>query len=116
MIKEISQRLQHIFNSFPSEDRIIFNNKLFSIDKNNFEPIIKAHPKSMAFVDGGQAEIISAGSFCLSFIRVAALVYRDNKKIKDEKSEFYLLTTAKYQDEEIVYESKIFPKSRELPP
>src|SRR3989344_1620220 len=99
MLTEISNFLKARIQQFPSSDKILFNNKLIEIRKDNFESIpLSSSPKSIAFIDGGQAEIISAGNFCLSFIRVGALVYQDNKMIKDYQHEFYLLTTAKYQN------------------
>ena len=95
---------------FPSSDKILFNNKQIEINKNNFAQIqANSTPKSLAFIDGGQAEILSAGTFCLSLIRIGALIYLNNKKIKEYKHEFFLLTTAKYEQDEVVYESTIFP-------
>ena len=108
MLDKISQYLKSKIQQFPSADKIIFNNKLIEFDKNKFETIGKINNlPSIAFIDGGQAEIISAGNFCLSFIRVGALVYQNNKKIKDYRHEFYLLTTARYE-KEVIYQSKIF--------
>lgn len=110
MLDTISQHLKAKIQQFPSSDKILFNNKLLEINKAHFEPISKNCPsKSIAFVDGGQAEILSAGNFCLSFIRVGALVYSNNKKVKDYKHEFFLLTTAKYESGEVAYGSTIFP-------
>jgi len=114
MLDKVSLHLKARIQQFPSSDKIIFNNKLIEVDKNNFEIISDNFPsKSIAFIDGGQAEVISAGNFCLSLIRVGALIYFNNQKIKDYKHEFYLLTTAKYEDEEVVYESKIFSLGNE---
>ena len=110
MLKEISNHLKAKIQQFPASDRIIFNNKLIEINQDHFQPLPElTSPKSLAFVDGGQAEILSAGNFCLSFIRVGALVYANNKKVQDYKHEFYLLTTAKYAHSEIIYEAALFP-------
>ncbi len=95
---------------FPSSDKILFNNKQIEINKDHFAQIpTKSTQKSLAFIDGGNAEILSAGTFCLSLIRVGALIYLNNKKIKEHKNEFFLLTTAKHELGEVVYESTIFP-------
>lgn len=110
MLAEISRYLKNHLSSFPIKDQIIFNNKLIEINKNNFALIpVNYTSKSIAFIDGGQAEILSAGNFCLSFIRVGALVYSDNKKVSDYLHEFYLLTTAKYENNDLLYEAIIFP-------
>src|SRR3989344_709988 len=110
MLQKISQELKAKIQQFPASDKILFNNKLIEINQDHFEPIPeKSSPKSIAFLDGGQAEILSAGNFCLSFIRVGALVYANNKKIQDYQHEFYLLTTAKYENDEFSYEATIYP-------
>lgn len=109
MLKEISQYLKNHLSAFPPQDQLIFNNKIIPLNSSHFAEIRRSPHQTMAFVDGGQAEILSAGNFCLSFIRVGALVYFSNKKIKDYQHEFYLLTTAKYENNDLVYESKIFP-------
>ena len=109
MLKEISKYLRTEL-IYPKEDQIIFNNKFFNINKDNFSQInSNQEEKSIAFVDGGQAEIYYSGNICLSFIRVAAVIFKENKK-DIIKEEFFLLTKAKYQNNEIFYESKIFGK------
>jgi len=110
MLETISSYLKERIRQFPLSDKIIFNNQLFEINKDHFQPILqKPSAKTIAFIDGGQAEILAAGNFCLSFIRVGALVYLDNKKISEYMHEFYLLTTAKYENNDLLYETKIFP-------
>ncbi|MBI4980066.1 hypothetical protein HZC30_00745 [Candidatus Woesearchaeota archaeon] len=118
MIKDISSAIKEKLLSFPLEDKLIFNNKLIQIDKTNFTSIpTLTQPKTIAFIDGGQAELISAGNFCLSFIRVFTQVFQNNTKKESFKHEFYLLTTAVWKKEglenslkeELFYESKIFP-------
>jgi hypothetical protein len=108
MLTEISQEIKSMINSFSAEDNIVFNNKVIRINKNNFQEIISNENKTIAFIDGGQAEIISTGNFCLSFIRIAAVFFQNNKKINQIKKEFYLFTKSKYLNEDLYYESKIF--------
>ena len=107
MLTKISQEIRNTLRTFTDEDSIIFNNKTYNIDKNNFSSITVNTNKSIAFIDGGQAEILSAGNFCLSFIRVFAQVFQDDKKVNSYKHEFFLFTKAVYKDD-IYYESKIF--------
>ncbi|HLD72689.1 MAG TPA: DNA double-strand break repair nuclease NurA [Candidatus Nanoarchaeia archaeon] len=109
MLEEISKYLRKNISNFPQEDKIIFNNQLIEINKNNFQPIEERREvKRIAFVDGGQAEIISAGNFCLSFMRIFGQVFLGEKRAESYKKEFYLLTTAKYLENDLWYESKIF--------
>jgi hypothetical protein len=108
MLKEISNHIKQVLNNFSENDSILFNNQTYKINKDNFEEIISQNNKSITFIDGGQAEIISAGNFCLSFIRVAAITFKNNKKIDHQKKEFYLFTKATYNKNDLIYESEIF--------
>ena len=107
MFNQISNHLSQYLNNFPQEETIIFNNQHHKIDENQFLKIIPSFEKSISFIDGGQAEILFSGNFNLSFIRVSSLTL-DNGVKKQSKKEFFLLTTAKYHDNDIHYVSKIF--------
>lgn len=117
MLNEISAYLKKFIHNFKEDDLLIYNNKLIGIDKNKFGVIpnlitTAQNNKTLAFVDGGQAEIISSGNFCLSFIKAGVFVFCNNKKINQHQCQFYLLTTAKYvtggATNGLFYESKIF--------
>ena len=108
MFNQISKEIRETISNYSKEDSLVFNNKIIKINQDNFQPIIQNEGKTIAFVDGGQAEIISTGNFCLSFIRIFAQVFKNNEKLKSYKKEFYLFTKARYLNEDLVYESKIF--------
>jgi len=112
MFQQISQEIQQLINHFPEQDSILFNNQPLPINQTNFQAITPASEtkstKSLTFIDGGQAEILSAANFCLSFIRIFAITFNNNKKTSFTKKEFYLFTKAVYQTNELYYQSKIF--------
>src|SRR3989339_584110 len=115
MFSQIISELKQKIGQFPEKDQIMFNNKLIDISQDKFQPILPLKSSStIAFVDGGQAEIISASNFSLSFIRVFAQVFQNNQKKKSYRHEFYLLTTAKLIGKELMYESKIYPLNEKL--
>lgn len=115
MLSQISQHLRQKLRLFFLTDNLILNNKVVPVSSENFQELIpSSEEKTIAFVDGGQAEILSGGNLCLSFLRVFAQVMRGEKKIDSLKEEFYLLTTAVYRQGEIWYESKIFAKENFL--
>src|SRR3989338_9916639 len=115
MISEISHHIKSVLNNFSDEDSLIFNNQLYKINKENFSSILPSkEAQTIAFIDGGQAEIISAGNFSLSFIRVAAIVFKGKEKIKTYNNEFYLFTKSIWQNNEIWFESKIFPLQKKI--
>ncbi|HLC52028.1 MAG TPA: hypothetical protein VJI98_02170 [Candidatus Nanoarchaeia archaeon] len=107
MLTEISSHIRQILTHFTEDDSIIFNNTLYKINNNNFQEIIPQKGKSITFIDGGQAEILSTGNFCLSFIRIVGITFKDKKKIQSKK-EFYLFTKAVYKNKDLIFESKIF--------
>lgn len=114
-INSISTKIKELLWEFPIEDNLVFNNQLIPIDNRNFKPIQpSSEPKTIVFVDGGQAEVLSAGNFCLCFIRIFAQVFQRNKKLNSYKNEFYLLTTAQWKGDNIFYESQIFPLTEKL--
>lgn len=114
MLSQISQQIKKLLMAFPKEEKVLFNSRLIEINKKNFEKIEEKKGENLAFVDGGQAEIISCGNFCLSFIRVLGVVFEGNKRKEFLKNEFYLLTRARYIEGALLYESQIFPLADKL--
>lgn len=114
MLNKILNHLHDLLQEFPKKDSIIFNNDFHEIDPNKFSSLNSASGKRIAFVDGGQAAIIEAGNLSLSFIRVFAQVFAGLKKKESYKQEFYLLTAARWIDNELFYESKIFSAGEPL--
>lgn len=118
MLPHLGQYLREYLASFPAQDRIIFNSSLLSVDSRQFQPLLPrsaASSKKVAFIDGGQAEIVAAGNFCLSFIRVGAVFFRGDTTIKHAKHEFYLFVKARYAANDVLYESMIFPVGEGMP-
>ncbi len=115
MLSAIAQHLREKIHNFPAEDSLIFNGGKVAINPSHFQPIPSPQQNlTIAFLDGGQAEILLAGNFCLSFLRIRALVMKGlvmkgNAKMGDQLHEFYALTTTQYKDNEIWYETKLFP-------
>jgi len=87
-----------------------FNYKPIKLDESNFKPLETIDSnKKIAFLDGGNAEIIASPNFSLQFIRIYYTVYQNNKRIASEKKEFYVLITSKNQEQDIIFETEIFP-------
>lgn len=83
------------------------------LDSNNFKEIQNSRDTpTIAAVDGGNIEIISAPNFSLSLIRVAASAYKNNKKINlqfDNIMTFLCLTTTSTnQNQNIMYTTNLF--------
>ncbi len=79
------------------------------LDAGNFSAISPASSgKKIAFVDGGNAEIIGSANFSLNLIRVCFAVYQNNGKIESKKFEFLALANAVNNDNEIHYKIEFF--------
>ena len=107
MLNKIAEHLNNHLTTFTEDDSIIFNNQHHPINQNNFSTIIPQSKKSITYIDGGQAEILTAANFNISFIRVAAVIFNNNHK-STIKKEFFIVTIAEYQNDDIYYKSKIF--------
>ena len=85
------------------------------IDLDNFKRInAQDYGKSIAFVDGGNAELLKAPNFSLQFIRICCIIFKNNKKLNIVKNEFFVLISA-FEDEGIKYKAKIFPFRGDFP-
>ena len=83
--------------------------KAHKIDLNNFHQINKLNSsKKIAFVDGGNAEIIGSANFSLNLIRVCCVVYQKNKKISTKKFEVLAFIVAVSKNNEIYYKASFF--------
>ncbi|MDP3639653.1 MAG: DNA double-strand break repair nuclease NurA, partial [Nanoarchaeota archaeon] len=110
MLQTIAREIKESLRSASADDALLFDGKQFPLRPEQFTLLAPpASQKTIAFVDGGQAEILSAGNFCLSFLRVATVVFAGQEKKRPLLSEFYLFTRSIFHENEIWYESKIFP-------
>ena len=110
MLATLGNHIREYLRSFPIEDKIVFNSSAIVCSPSSFTPLVApAELKIIAFVDGGHADVLVAGNFCLSFIRVAAVLFQGGVKIKHMQHEFYLFVKARYDENEIIYKSMIFP-------
>lgn len=83
--------------------------KACKIDIKNFHQIKRlASNKKIAFIDGGNAEIIGSANFSLNFIRTACVIYQNNKKVSAKKLEFFALINAISHNNEIYYKASFF--------
>ena len=85
------------------------------IDIKNFHEIKKLNSsRKIAFVDGGNAEIIGSANFSLNLIRVGYLIYQNNKKIIYKKFEIFAFIQAVNENNEICYKSSFFTSNNSI--
>jgi hypothetical protein len=87
---------------------IVVNGAKHEIKKENFQPVTDLCRAKTVFIDGGNAELLSAPNFSLQFVRVTAVAYENGKRAGNEKMEFYALASAKSLGERIVYDIQTF--------
>jgi len=95
---------------------ILFGNSLTAkLDKKGFYGISdKPAESKIAFIDGGNADLMDAANFSLQLVRVYYTIYQNNKRIKSQKQEFYVLVAAKSKDGKIVYKIETFNTTMKL--
>lgn len=117
MLSDVSTHLRSLFNTFSSDDKILLGNSSFQFNPLKFEKINRTpfdSAKTIAFVDGGQAEILRAGNFIVSFIRVHAQSFAGLEKKDSLRYEFFLLTHIIWQDNGLCYKSSIITDEEKL--
>jgi len=89
--------------------------KAHKIDVKNFHRIEKKlSGRKIAFIDGGNAEIIGSANFSLNLIRVCCAIYQNNKKIKSKKFEILAFTKAIDENGEIHFKTAFFSMNGSL--
>lgn len=119
MEKEIIQNIITTLNNSLAEkgEYAQFNDpshKPIKINKENFHEIKSIESnKKIAFIDGGNTEILKAPNFSLQLIRIYYSIYQQNKKISSKKREFYILINAINQNNNLLYKTKFFGLNKE---
>lgn len=79
------------------------------ITKDNFKEIKdETTNKKIAFIDGGNSELLRAPNFSLQLIRIYYTIYKDNKRVKSNKKESYVLINAINRENNIIYKTEFF--------
>lgn len=113
MFNTIYTHLQNYLEQFTKEDELLLNNHSSRFDTTNFTPLTPKN-ETITFIDGGEAQIINAGSFCISIIRTAAITFEGTTKVSQKIQEFYLFTSAKTIEGKVWYTSTIFSEKTPL--
>lgn len=79
------------------------------ISKSNFHLIQDIDiKKKIAFIDGGNAELIKAPNFSIHLIRLFYVTYEGTKRLNSKRYQFYLLVTTKEEDGKLFYLTKTY--------
>ena len=97
---------------------VVFNNKDFiplEVSRERFCEIgDTAFKGKVAFLDGGNAEIVRASSFSVNFVRVYYAIYEHARKVLSKRYEFFVLISAVKTDGKLEYLSETFPVNYEF--
>lgn len=79
------------------------------IDIKNFHKIEKSvSGKKIAFIDGGNAEIIGSANFSLNIIRTCYAIYQNNRKIAAKRFEILAFVKAVNEQGDIYFKTTLF--------
>jgi len=82
------------------------------IDKNNFHEIKNTEPKEIAFIDGGNIEIIGNNNFSFQLMRIYFTIYNNNKRTSNKKSDYFVLINSTKKENSIVYQAEIYKEDK----
>ncbi|MCP4761407.1 MAG: DNA double-strand break repair nuclease NurA [archaeon] len=91
----------------------------FPLISSGFNPIKKQDfNDQIAFIDGGNIELLGAPNFSIQLNRVYFNIFKNNKRMNSKeiphKIEFFSSTVSIYKDEEIFYDTSLFPVRSEF--
>lgn len=78
------------------------------LDNANYHQIAEPESTTVAFVDGGNAELASGSNFSLQFIRTCAVIVQDKKRVRVERQECFCLVQAAQKDGSLKYTVELF--------
>jgi len=90
------------------------NYRTHAFDKNFFKPIrVVKSDRKLAFIDGGNSELVGAPNFSIQLNRVYFNVFQGRQRIPDahipQRMEFFSATFATFRDDQIFFDTSIFP-------
>jgi hypothetical protein len=95
------------------------NYRAYPLDVGHFksiEPVDSS--RRLAFVDGGNQELVGAPNFSIQLNRVCFNIFSGRQRAQPqfvpERIEFLSLTFAKFRNEQIYYDTSLFPMSEEI--
>jgi hypothetical protein len=104
IIQKLSEKLENKGKSI-----ILDSKNIIEINKKKFLSISDENvPGKACYIDGGNAEILGAANFSLQLIRTYYAIYSGNERASNKKHEFYVLVSAKGENNKIKYEIETY--------
>jgi len=128
MLDIIDRVLKHLGGISGKEStKIVFTDKQYTsipLSIENFHPIADANKNNKSkilFVDGGNNTLLQSSNFIVSFVRLYACLYDGNRKLKEEKHEFFAVVTTEYLDDsdkgrKLQFKTQLVPVGHALMP
>ncbi len=112
IIEKVLASLNKNISDF-KDDFVAFSSKNYdrvNIERKNFSIISRKDTNSkIAFIDGGNAEILKAPNFSMQFVRICSCIYKNNKRLSVNRKEFYVLVNSYAEGSSIKYRAEFFP-------
>jgi len=112
MNKDVVDAVLNIVNKSEFVDSLKYKGKVidFSLYSEILDENLGFNENSVIFVDGGNCEILSAPNFSLHLIRLYAVLFKDNEKVKSFKKEYYCLSSISSKDGIDGFSVQFFPE------
>ena len=112
MEKIVSRIVESIGSAVAKESKFVsVDADKLKLEESNFRKI-SAKEGKVAFIDGGNAELIKTPSISVQFIRIACCIYEGKDKGECRKKEFYVVVTAEGND--VSYKTEVMGEDTEF--
>ena len=122
MSSEIARKLVESLDALIKEDELgdpflsSHNYRAYPLSVNRFNPIkIIESDRKLAFVDGGNQELIAAPNFSVQLNRVYFCLFAGRRRMQPssltQRIEFFSLTSAKFRNDQIFFDTTLYPVS-----
>ncbi len=116
VMQEVLLRLQQLAQEHRQPVKLLHvGTRKISFSKNFFLPIHPVSAKTVAFVDGGNAEIIRAPHLSVHFIRTYAAVYNGMQRMARQLREAFVIIHLKPNKDSFVYKVELIGADLNIP-
>jgi hypothetical protein len=109
-MKKLFQKIINKIETNTSKSPYFLDGKYLGIQfsDNNFHNIPEHSDNKIAFIDGGNIEIIGNNNFSLQLMRTYYSIYKNNKRIKSKKEDYLVFIEPEKERDNLVYKVEIY--------
>lgn len=119
LVRNLDEKMSEVVLGEPHFSNVF---RKYPFKRENFRPVLQAQPfeddnaSKLAFIDGGNGELLGAPNFSIQFNRVYYCMFKGKDRVAKrtnaiDKIEFLSCTFSTFKNKEIYYDTTIYPLS-----